>query len=76
MAMFIPSREKIESVLRSKGVDVATLASNPKNVDRAVGIVHGMIPIPWRWFIGKKRVHGAVMNVSKLVSRGQSSVRA
>ncbi len=67
--MFIPSREKIESVLRSKGVNVATLASNPKNVERAVGIVHGMIPIPFRWIVGKKRVHGAVMRVSKRVAR-------
>ena len=67
--MFIPSREKIESVLRSRGIDVATLAGNPKNVDRAVSIVHGMIPIPWRWFIGKKRVHGAVLSVSQRVGR-------
>lgn len=65
--MFMPSREKVESVLRSKGLDVATLASNPANVERAVGIVHGMIPIPWRWFIGKNRVHGAVLNVSQRI---------
>ena len=66
--MFIPSLDKIERVLRSKGVDVATLASNPKNVERAVGIVYGMIPIPLRWVVGKKGAHGMVLKVSQRVS--------
>ena len=39
--MFIPSLDKIERVLRLKGVDVATLTSNPKNIEQAVGIVYG-----------------------------------
>ena len=67
--MFIPSLDKIERVLRSKGVDVATLASNPKNVERAVGIVYGMIPIPLRWVVGKKGAHGMVLKVGQRVTR-------
>jgi hypothetical protein len=66
--MFMPSREKIENLLRSKDIEPAKLASDPKNVERAVNIVHGFIAIPWRWFVGKKRVRGAVMKVSERVS--------
>jgi hypothetical protein len=61
--MLMPSREKIEKVLRAKGVDPAKLATDARNVDRAVGIVHGMIPIPFRWIVGKGRVRSAVLSV-------------
>jgi hypothetical protein len=63
--MFMPSRAKIENALRSKGIDPTWLAADPKDVDRAVGIVHGMIPIPLRWIVGKGRVRKAVLSVSE-----------
>jgi hypothetical protein len=67
-AMLLPRLDKIERVLRSKGIDVATLASNPKDVERAVDIVHGMIPIPLRWILGKKAAHGMVLKVEQRAS--------
>jgi hypothetical protein len=62
--MLTPSRERIESLLRSKGVDLGRLARDPKSVDAAVALVHGRIPVPLRWFVGRERVRQAVMRIS------------
>jgi hypothetical protein len=61
--MLTPSRERIESLLRSEGVDLGRLARDPRSVDAAVALVHGRIPVPWRWFVGRERVRQAVMEV-------------
>jgi hypothetical protein len=61
------SREKVETMLRQKGVDLQKLAGDPAMVERAVGIAYKAIPIPWRWVVGRKRVHRAVSNISARV---------
>jgi hypothetical protein len=62
--MLTPSRERIESLLRSKGVDLGRLARDPKTVDAAVAIVHGRLPVLLRWIVGRERVRQAVMRIS------------
>jgi hypothetical protein len=62
--MFTPSEEKIRNVLRFRGIDPAKLATSAKDVDSAVGIVRGMIPIPLRWIVDRERVRQAVMRIS------------
>jgi hypothetical protein len=61
--MLTPSREKIEGLLRSKGVDLGRLARDPKTVDAAVAIVHGRIPVPLRWIVGRERIRQAVRKI-------------
>jgi hypothetical protein len=61
--MLTPSREKIEGLLRSKGVDLGRLARDPKTVDTAVAIVHGRIPVPLRWIVGRERIRQAVRRI-------------
>jgi hypothetical protein len=62
--MLTPTREKIEGLLRSEGVDLGRLARDPRTVDAAVAIVHGRIPAPLRWIVGRERVRQAVMRIS------------
>jgi hypothetical protein len=64
LAMLTPSRERIESILCSEGIDLGRLARDPRTVDAAVAIVHGRIPAPLRWIVGRERVRQAVMRIS------------
>jgi hypothetical protein len=43
-------------ILKAKGTDVHELASNSIVYEKAFKTIYKTIPIPWRWFIGKKRV--------------------
>ena len=61
--MLTPSRERIEGLLRSQGVDPGRLARDPGTVDAAVAIVHGRIPVPLRWIVGRERVRQAVTRI-------------
>jgi hypothetical protein len=61
--MLTPSREKIEDLLHSKGVDLGRLARHPKTVDAVVGIVHGRIPVLLRWIVGRERIRQAVRKI-------------
>jgi len=48
--------KKIKEVLKNKGVELANIATNPRVFDKACDIAYKRIPIPLRWFVGKKRV--------------------
>jgi hypothetical protein len=61
--MLTLSRERIEGLLRSESVDLGRLARDPRTVDAAVALVHGRIPAPLRWIVGRERVRQAVMRV-------------
>ena len=61
--MLTPSREKIEGLLRSKGVDLGRLARDPKAIDAAVAIVYSRIPVPLRWIVGRERIRQAVRKI-------------
>ena len=61
--MLTPTREKIEGLLRSEGVDLGRLARDPRTVDAAVAIVHGRIPAPLRWIVGRERIRQAVRKI-------------
>ena len=63
MAMLTPTLERIEGLLRSEGVDLGRLARDPRTVDAAVAIVHGRIPVPLGWIVGRERVRRAVTRV-------------
>jgi hypothetical protein len=63
LAILTPSREKIEGLLRSKGVDLGRLARDPETVDAAVAIVYGRIPVPLRWIVGRERIQQVVRKI-------------
>lgn len=63
------SMEKVLEILKSKGVDVRELAKNPAACEKAYKMTYKAIPIPWRWFVGKKRVRKFVdMAIIKAVA--------
>lgn len=56
MEVTMISKEKIQEVLKKKGVNLVQIATDPRVFDKACGIIYKSIPIPLRWFVGKKRV--------------------
>lgn len=63
------SKEKVFDILKSKGVDVRELVKNPASLEKAYKVAYNAIPIPWRWFVGKRRVRKFVdMAVNKAVA--------
>ena len=62
-------KERVLEVLKAKGIHLHELGSNPVIYEKACIIAYKSIPIPWRWFIGKKRVERFVdMIKNKVVS--------
>lgn len=63
-------KERILSILKSKGIDMKELASNPVIYERACVIAYKVIPIPWRWFVGRKRARMLVNMAIRAVNGG------
>lgn len=62
-------KERVLEVLKAKGISMRELTSNPLIYKKACTLAYKSIPIPWRWFIGKKKVHRFVdMVKNKIVS--------
>lgn len=60
----IISKDKIQEILKKKQIDLEKIAADPRVYDKACSIAYKSIPIPWRWFVGKKRV-GKIVNKLK-----------
>lgn len=58
------SKERIQSILLSKGVDLGKISKDPRVFEGACNMAYKSIPLPWRWLVGKTRVR-RVMNVIK-----------
>lgn len=58
------STEKVASILKAKGIQLADLASEPARLERAIKIAYKAIPIPVRWFIGRDRVRRLVTGLA------------
>jgi len=52
----VVSIERVKRILGQHGISIADLASNPDKLNLATAIIYGTIPIPVRWFVGRKRV--------------------
>lgn len=50
------TKDKIQEILRNKGIVLEKIVSDPRVYEKACNIAYISIPIPLRWFIGKKRV--------------------
>ena len=50
------SVDAIQEILKSKGIDARKIAENQVVYDKAFAIAYKSMPIPLRWFVGKKRV--------------------
>jgi hypothetical protein len=61
------SVEKAKEILKSNGIQLATMAADPQVFNQGCHRVYKTIPISWRWFIGKQRIE-KVLN--KLVGQG------
>ncbi len=54
------SKERALEILKAKGIDIRQLASSPGVFERSCALVYKSLPIPLRWFIGKRRVRAIV----------------
>jgi len=63
------SKDRILDVLKSKGIDMRELMKNPAIQKKACKVVYKAIPIPWRWFIGKKRIRRFVNMAVTIIER-------
>jgi len=54
------SKQRALEILKGKGIDIRQLASNPGVFERSCSLIYKAIPIPLRWFVGKKRVRRVV----------------
>lgn len=58
------SSDEAAALLKRKGVELAGLASNPERLERAVTTIYRGIPIPLRWFVGRKRLKRLVVAIA------------
>lgn len=65
------SKEKIQKVLQEQGMNLAEIFAKPHVFDRACNIVYKRIPIPFRWFIGKKRIRKAMNKLKEQLPQSQ-----
>jgi hypothetical protein len=52
--------DTVLAVLRARNTSLQELANHPEVFDRACRTVYKSIPLPLRWFVGKKRVRRVV----------------
>lgn len=54
--MNLPSKEEVLQRLKPLGIEAANLANDPGMLRKAIDKTYKLIPIPWRWFVGRKRI--------------------
>jgi len=61
------SKEKIQEVLRNHGITLESV-KNPLILEKASILAYKAVPIPIRWFVGKKRVKKLVLSLAENIS--------
>jgi hypothetical protein len=64
------SKERMREILTARGLDVAKLASDPRARAKAISLAYKAIPIPWRWFVGQKRLAALIETLANSASHG------
>lgn len=54
------SQEKLKDLLKNKGIVLTKIVTDEVIYEKACTYVYKMIPIPIRWFVGKKRARKLV----------------
>lgn len=68
------SSDKVQELLKSKGIALEKIAADPRVYETACGIAYLSIPIPLRWFIGKKRVRRIIDAIKgRFIEMGRSN---
>ena len=49
------SKDKIQEILKNNGVMLEKIVANPRVYEKTCDILYKSMPIPLRWFVGKKR---------------------
>lgn len=58
------SKETVIAALKKQGIQASQLVDNPALIEKATLKVYSAIPIPFRWFVGKKRI-SSLLNALK-----------
>jgi tetratricopeptide (TPR) repeat protein len=65
---------EVPPLIQRAGISLAQLAANPQLIESTASHVHGKIPIPWKWVIGKKGTVRIVELAASGIGRGASTV--
>lgn len=63
------SKDKLQDILKNKGIVLSKIATDEAVYNKACDYVYKTIPIPLRWFVGKKRARKLVDVVKDQVLR-------
>jgi len=56
-------KEKVLEILKKAGINLETGLNNPQLIEKACTLVYKTIPIPFRWFVGKKRIKNILVTL-------------
>lgn len=62
------TKEKIKEILSSKGITLEGIVKNTQLLEKACNTAYKTIPIPLRWFVGKKRIKGLILSLAENIS--------
>lgn len=67
--MKLPTKEELLQKLKPLGFKAAEIAADPATLEKAIQRTYKFIPIPWRWFVGKKRIERLLKSCAESASR-------
>lgn len=63
------SKEKVQDILKNKGIVIEKIATDSRVYDKACVVAYKAIPIPFRWFVGKKRIINLVDTIKGTITK-------
>jgi len=63
------SKERVQDILKNKGIVLEKIATDQRVYDKACVVAYKAIPIPLRWFVGKKRIRSLVDTIKGNIVR-------
>jgi len=63
------SKDRIQEILKKKGIKVDKITTDPRIFEMACNAAYKAIPIPLRWFVGKKRVRKILEKLREQISQ-------
>lgn len=67
--MKLPTKEEVLQKLKPLGFEAAKIAADPATLEKAIQRTYSLIPIPWRWFVGKKRIERLLTAASNAAAK-------
>jgi hypothetical protein len=67
--MRLPTKEELIQKLKPLGFEAAKIAADPATLEKAIQRTYKLIPIPWRWFVGRKRIEKLLRSASAAAAK-------